>query len=620
MSDFVQNTITAITSETTATSQLYNQHFDGNNVFNHDANNYSDCISETNADNVVENRDNSIRNAYEGNENPNKLLNDQSDYFIGNKINNDSTTIATQSDFEKISEQCIQNVVGTDVMLETNENVENDTSTNNKEVSSGIEVDDNGFEDKAMHVFNDDINFDTAIEKTNLPETNTEPLSSECSTQMSQTSVSESAQSPNKGQSNETEEHSSYKIAFEHETSSEGNQVIEDEDNAENINSTENISECMERSKSRNSDASRQSERSRSRESVEIPHLSIDKQNVSEIRRAASEVETGEGSDAEAEAAEGIEPNDSDVSTIDPDIDFDGDAILGPYSNEDANPSCDEEIDSENEQSDSEDENNETIIADQYVSTEAKRSAAVSHMRKRRRRILIYNDGESSDGSGEGGDILQSPSVSPSVASSLTENSNSENWHHSDEDSNDNIIMENERPGPRSRKESTKVLKEMEVRTLLKNAVIIPIHCESKRKKRVIDSADEISDNEADISSKALDVSLDDIGAGEYHDLCDNSEDETSVNYALVDDAPRIRVKNELRQLSDPNVKTETNENEVNKNYTKLIDAIKLEPICELREEKQTNQDSGNSTDSMQKQSQLFNQANQNIFDMSLNQ
>lgn len=319
-----------------------------------------------------------------------------------------------------------------------------------------------------------------------------------------------------------------------------------------------------------------------------------------------------------------FEPDDSD-----PDEELIEDAILGPYSNED----CDENVHTEDPEynfgaqyesaTESDNESAEAIIADEYILTELPEHTESNNRRKRRRRILMYNDGQSSESSDfdEDREKIRSPSPSNSLPSIV--DSNLKSGSDSEYDSNDsmcNIIIENERPGPRSSKQSTKILNEIDARTLLKNAVIIPIQSDAtKRKKRIIDSDDE--DNDDDIRSQ---VSLDDIGITESHDQVFVSDDDVSQSAGVKHErndnhlnASKIRVKPELNLVTDVeslDLQIERADGDT-KNYTQIVEAIKLEPICELHEEKQLNRDSGNSTDSVQKQYQLV----KNELDIPLN-
>lgn len=120
---------------------------------------------------------------------------------------------------------------------------------------------------------------------------------------------------------------------------------------------------------------------------------------------------------------------------------------------------------------------------------------------KKRRRILVYNDGESdsSELDGERERLLQSnsPTLSHHSETELPEDENDRlNDEHlnlsNDEHIDDDYIRSpNEKPGPKSKKQSTHLYNALKAKALLESAIVIPAR---KKKKRVIDSDDEFGD------------------------------------------------------------------------------------------------------------------------------
>lgn len=104
----------------------------------------------------------------------------------------------------------------------------------------------------------------------------------------------------------------------------------------------------------------------------------------------------------------------------------------------------------------------------------------IQQSKKKRRRIVLMDDGENSDESGDRmsrDDILKSPSPNLNIIPDIL----------------DIGLLDDGAPKPKSKKASTKLLKEMEARALLQSAVIIPVlDNDMKRKKiRILESDDE---------------------------------------------------------------------------------------------------------------------------------
>lgn len=176
-------------------------------------------------------------------------------------------------------------------------------------------------------------------------------------------------------------------------------------------------------------------------------------------------------------------------------------------------------------------ENGETIVADEVIN-DALMTDAKSESRKRRR-ILVYDDGisDNSELEEEREKLPKSKSPTPqreiqslenpkeplnTEYSNSVENDRTANHIDSTElNGNSNADMyadnvndigyirdPNEKPGPKSKKQSTYLYNALKAKALLESAIVIPAR---KRKKRVIDSDDEFNE------TQPID-SVDDIG------------------------------------------------------------------------------------------------------------
>lgn len=174
-------------------------------------------------------------------------------------------------------------------------------------------------------------------------------------------------------------------------------------------------------------------------------------------------------------------------------------------------------------------ENRETIVADQVINDEQTTDA-----NKKRRRILVYNDGisDNSELEAEREKLPKSKSPTPQREIPSIENqSQPSNAEHSNTNTvNDDQIGghnestetngehadgeyaevgyirdPDEKPGPKSKKQSTYLYNALKAKALLESAIVIPAR---KRKKRVFDSDDEF--NESTLN-QPID-SVDDIG------------------------------------------------------------------------------------------------------------
>lgn len=138
--------------------------------------------------------------------------------------------------------------------------------------------------------------------------------------------------------------------------------------------------------------------------------------------------------------------------------------------------------------------------------------------RKERRRIVSVNDDESDQEMNvERERLLQSPTTGVITS----EDSQSGNIGDMEEDIE--LLIRNEKPGPKSKKVSTQKLKELQARELLRNAVVIP-SSSKKKKSRIIDSDD---DEENSLVPYCVDV--DDIGLPDTTEDNDNENDDSDI-------------------------------------------------------------------------------------------
>lgn len=205
----------------------------------------------------------------------------------------------------------------------------------------------------------------------------------------------------------------------------------------------------------------------------------------------------------------------------------------------------------------------ETIIADE-IDDEATMNAKIAMHRlnseRKRRRILVCSSSDS-ELDEERERILRSKSKSLSRSRSASpvsetnvnasddnienesdalydENSSRSASSHCSEEENDelNQVKAGERPGPRSKKQSTLLMHEMKAKALLQSAVVIPAR---KKKNRIIDSDDENGDG----LWNPAETSLDDIGLI-------TEDNEIQFSTALPEEnhcnhAPDVKVKTE---------------------------------------------------------------------------
>ncbi|KAJ6635426.1 hypothetical protein Bhyg_14012 [Pseudolycoriella hygida] len=147
--------------------------------------------------------------------------------------------------------------------------------------------------------------------------------------------------------------------------------------------------------------------------------------------------------------------------------------------------------------------------------------------RKERRRIVSVNDDDSDpEVNVERERLLQSPSIQENE---LTGSENGE------ENIDIERLIENEKPGPKSKKISTQKLKEIQARELLRNAVVIP-SSNKKKKSRIIDSDDDDEGN----SLLPYCVDVDDIGLPDFPHDNDIESDVLASGSILLNDIEKL--------------------------------------------------------------------------------
>lgn len=304
-----------------------------------------------------------------------------------------------------------------------------------------------------------------------------------------------------------------------------------------------------------------------------------------------------------------------------------------------ASPVADEEIENnaeasndENETSSEEQESNEDSsefpdIVDFDATNEAENDeyildTVVRKRSKARRRIVSVNDDDSDpEIEIERKRLLQSPTVEENELTDID---------GVEEDIE--LLIQNEKPGPKSKKMSTQKLKELQTRELLRNAVVIPSG--KKRKGRIIDTDDE------DDSVLPYCVNVDDIGLPDVTDDNDNDNETDALvgNSILLNDIdkpesssvenlihPRdasteIEVSPDVNSLHEMTFKEETkhdnssegpenieslseNLQEIQKPPSEVVpELVKLESSDATKNEPTFLCDSGNSTDSTNQQ------------------
>lgn len=223
--------------------------------------------------------------------------------------------------------------------------------------------------------------------------------------------------------------------------------------------------------------------------------------------------------------------------------------------------------------------------------------------RKERRRIVSANDDDSDpEIDNERERLLQSPTAG------MTSSGESQADDTGNIEEDIELLLQNEKPGPKSKKISTQKLKELQARELLRNAVVIPSSTK-KKKSRVIDS-----DDDEDNALLPYCVDVDDIGLPDT--TVENENDDQEANSILLNDfekpgspsevntfdenAVKIEVKAETTSIKSE-ISCETPCADLKQSVDEVPAVVKVEGDATKRETAVTG-DSGNSTDSTNNQ------------------
>lgn len=237
-----------------------------------------------------------------------------------------------------------------------------------------------------------------------------------------------------------------------------------------------------------------------------------------------------------------------------------------------------------------EDEPGEMIIADTILDETVNVTATNNHSKKRRR-ILVCDDSNSGDSEleAEREKLLQSKSPTPSHQSAEANNNGDQNELSDDEyvyqsdpekinsfeDDDDYIRDPNEKPGPKSKKQSTHLNNALKAKALLESAVMIPAR---KKKNRIIDSDDEYSE----LALNQPTTSVDDIGliTEDNNDMPFNVTIETEPQNSFV--AIKSEFEVETKPIvSNIRVKREPSATRLEKRYPKPS-FVKVEPLSRV--------------------------------------
>lgn len=158
------------------------------------------------------------------------------------------------------------------------------------------------------------------------------------------------------------------------------------------------------------------------------------------------------------------------------------------------------------------------ISEDEYNSADEPQQQVIKPRKKRRR--IVNDDDESADEEIDRNCLLRDSSpMSFTATESIHANPSVEDEEIMAAEQELENLVKNERPGPKSKKASTHMIKELQARALLRSAIVIPAAVDiKKRKNRILDS-----DEEADKS----DLNVDDIG------LPDSPADDIDVKVPL---------------------------------------------------------------------------------------
>lgn len=211
-----------------------------------------------------------------------------------------------------------------------------------------------------------------------------------------------------------------------------------------------------------------------------------------------------------------------------------------------------------------EDEHCETIIADEVVDEMLICESTSKQELRKRRRILVYDDGDSDNSELEIERERLMQSKSPTELTEINDDNQNNliNDVHCNPlndvddkavDMSDDFIRDpTEKPGPKSKKLSTHLYNALKAKALLESAVVIPA---KRKKKRIIDSDDESALNQPI-------ANVDDIGliADDNNLMPLNVSIEIEQKEIVIDTMPKIRIKNDL--IREPVKESERIKNE----------------------------------------------------------
>lgn len=218
-------------------------------------------------------------------------------------------------------------------------------------------------------------------------------------------------------------------------------------------------------------------------------------------------------------------------------------------------------------------------------------NSIIDKPKRKRRRIRMLNDSESDDSRSnadfdERARIMESP-VAQDDEDFLQKEAINE-------------IVIKERPGPKSSKASTRIQKELEVRALLRNAIVIPVPggSDKKRTNRILDSDEEIEiDDSVGMNAEGIGMDCDAVISDDAiieNDNMDQSTNEGSVIVAQLEPMCILEcVDEENQQIEDANF--------ITKNL--------LHTVLDVS----TVRDSGNSTDSAYHQASIASKRASNL-------
>lgn len=189
------------------------------------------------------------------------------------------------------------------------------------------------------------------------------------------------------------------------------------------------------------------------------------------------------------------------------------------------NDELDDELTSPADMQDSVTEVMENLQSADYAADGAPLHSALNQkLQKKRRRIVVLTNNceDSSDDEDDQPELTRSPSPDVPVSPNPTTPSaqaTTENQVPAITPESFEAIAKNDRPGPKSKKASTQLLKELHARALLQSAIVIPAAVDPKRRKiRILDDSDQESAPN-DVDDIGLDSSCAEMAGNAPEDL-----------------------------------------------------------------------------------------------------